>query len=70
MLFGVWWHRPVGGSIRHEATLNYNGDVPAAGGLSTIGTWLLQCSLPDADPSAAVARRTAEWAFLYDCLLR
>jgi len=54
MLFGVWWHRPVGGSIRHEATLNYNGDVPAADGLSTIGTWLLQCSLPDADPSAAV----------------
>ena len=33
MLFGVWWHRPVGGFIRHEATLNYNGDVPAADAL-------------------------------------
>ena len=70
MLFGVRWHRPVGGFIRPEATLNYGGAVPAADGLSTIGTWLLHCSLPDADPSAAVARRTAEWAFLYDCLLR
>jgi hypothetical protein len=33
MLFGVRWHRPVGGFIRHEATLNYGGAIPAADGI-------------------------------------
>jgi hypothetical protein len=42
MLSGVWWNRPVGGFVRHQATLNCSGGVSAADDEDIVATAVLR----------------------------